>query len=125
MQTIILVEDEGYLLEGMQMILEEAGYQVQTASSGQEALDLIQTNRDTPPAIVVTDVIMPGMDGLELLHTVRDDPDFAKVPFLFVSATSAEGLEARLHGVERTAFLRKPFQIDDLFAGIENLLNAL
>ncbi|MCD4685433.1 MAG: response regulator [Anaerolineae bacterium] len=124
MRTVILVEDENYLLEGMRLILEDGGYQVQTAGSGGEALELVQANAEARPSIIVTDVIMPGMDGIDLLHAVRDDPACVEIPFLFVSATSAEGMQARIQGLPHTAFLRKPFQIEDLFASIERLLDA-
>ncbi len=119
MAHILVVDDDAPVLRALKRVLESAGYQVSTASDGQEALAMIARAR---PDLLVLDIIMPRMDGLEVCRRVRADPFVAKLPILFLTAKSrpadvAQGLDAG-----GDDFLSKPFDVVELPARIRALL---
>src|SRR5262245_11184214 len=107
---VLLVDDEPALLEMLSQALEEAGFVVQTAKDGKEALERLG---GTDTDVVVADVEMPGMDGYELCRRVRAG-GHADVPFLFCSGRGEP--DQRLEGLEAGAddYLVKPAAIDEL-----------
>jgi len=80
-KKILIVDDEGMIRELVQCILEKAGYECRTSQNGKEALDIIAGGFD--PDLVITDVIMPILDGVGLAHQLRNKN--MDVPILFVS----------------------------------------
>ena len=119
MAHILAVDDDTRVLRSIARLLESAGHTVSTAASGQEALELVRQN---PPDLVVLDIIMPEMDGLEVCRRIRADPFLARLPVLFLTAKSrpsdvAEGLDAG-----GDDFLSKPFEVVELPARIRALL---
>lgn len=94
--TVLVVDDQFTVRELQRSILETGGYQVQTARDGGEALERIVGNADID--MVLTDVQMPGMDGLELLRSIRGQPDHSSLPVVIV--TSMVGEADRQRGVE-------------------------
>jgi DNA-binding response OmpR family regulator len=119
MPHILAVDDDAPVLRSVKRVLEKAGFTVSVASSGQEALTMIAQER---PDLVVLDIIMPEMDGLEVCRRIRADPFFAKLPILFLTAKGrptdvAEGLD-----VGGDDFLTKPFEVVELPARIRALL---
>lgn len=119
MPRILLVDDEQDLLWAVRYSLADAGYEVFTACDGREALAAAQRNR---PDLIVLDVVMPKLDGLQLCHKLRRDPELAAVPILFLSVRS--DVEDRIKGLDRGAddYLVKPFDMEELKARIRALL---
>ena len=103
------------------MILERAGFEVVTASNGQEGLDQVATSR---PDIVLLDVMMPGIGGLEVARRLKADPVTRAIPVVLVSAKS--GLEDVEAGMAAGAdeYVKKPFDPDDLVDLLERLLTG-
>lgn len=112
---LLVVEDNFDIIEVMREVLEAEGYRVTCAHNGAEAYRAFQ--RETPD-LIVSDVMMPQMDGFALLRTVRADPAGAAVPFLFLSARTegAATAEARILGADD--YLFKPFDADDLVVAV-------
>ena len=108
---ILLAEDNHDIIEVMREILEGEGYRVTCARNGAEAYRAFE--RETPD-LIVSDVMMPQMDGFTLLRTVRAHAAGAAVPFLFLSARTeaAATTQARVLGADD--YLFKPFDADDL-----------
>lgn len=119
---LMLVEDDKNLLMGLRDILEIAGYTVVTAENGQEAVDVLNTNPNTPPDIIVSDIMMPHMNGFELLQYVRQQEQWVTIPFVFLTALNdkADVHLSRSLGVDE--YVRKPFDTDDLLVTIETRL---
>jgi len=119
---LLLVEDDKHLLMGLRDILEIAGYSVTTAENGREALDVLNTNPNTPPDIIVSDIMMPQMDGFELLEYVRQRENWVTIPFVFLTALSDrhDVRHGRNLGVDE--YVIKPFDTDDLLMTIETRL---
>jgi putative two-component system response regulator len=108
---ILVAEDNSDIIEVMRDVLETDGYRVTCARNGREALRAFEQE---PPDLIVSDVMMPVMDGFTLLKEVRAHPAGAAVPFLFLSARTetAATAQARLLGADD--YLFKPFDADDL-----------
>ncbi len=118
--TIMVVEDSEFVLDFTQTVLSELGYTVMSALSAQEALDRFR-NLDTPPDLLVTDVVLPGMNGKKLAITTRQL--FPKVKILFISGYKEAELEYKLLLDNGAAFLSKPFTATDLAQTIHSLLS--
>jgi sigma-B regulation protein RsbU (phosphoserine phosphatase) len=116
---VIAADDEHDIVELVRIVLSRAGYEVLTASEGQEALDLARTRT---PDLCVLDGVMPGLAGFEVLRALREDERTAAVPVLILTATVDEEREVRRHGVEPDAFMKKPFEAEALLAEVERLL---
>lgn len=111
--TILVVDDSPPNVKLLRLILGAAGYRVLEAFSGPEAL--VTLHRDKPDAIVL-DVRMPGMTGYEVCQQIRQDPEFAALPVIMVTALSLP--EERIQGIEAgaTDFITKPFNKKELLA---------
>ncbi len=118
---ILVVEDVPDTLELVNVTLTFKGYDVITATNGKEALEIIQKDH---PALIVTDILMPQMDGFSLVHRLRIDPDTRGIPVIFLSATyvAPEDKEfAAAIGVTR--FLEKPIVIEDFLRTVAELIS--
>ena len=113
---ILVVEDEDRIRQFLQRGLTFEGYRVDAASDGQEALDLA---RDEPPDLVLLDIMLPGLDGVEICRRLRSA---SEVPILML--TAKEAIEDRVAGLDAGAddYLVKPFAFDELLARVRALL---
>jgi signal transduction histidine kinase/DNA-binding response OmpR family regulator len=95
-------------------------YRVVQAADGEEAL---ATARENPPDLVISDVLMPRVDGYALCRAIRDDPQLASVPVIFLTARATE--EGRIEGLEARAddYIVKPFSAAELLVRVENLID--
>jgi putative two-component system response regulator len=120
MSRILLVEDDTLLLEVMVNILEAEGYEVNPAPNGKRALELFMTIK---PDLIVSDIMMPVMDGFELLEAVRLMPSGVAAPFLFLSARTdrSDLSKARALGVDD--YLFKPFDAPELINAVKSRIN--
>lgn len=115
---ILLIEDEGNILEAITFILSRAGWEVQGHGNGATALDAV---RRVTPDLVVLDVMLPGRSGLEILRDLRADAATADLPVLMLTARGqAKDRETALE-LGATAYLTKPFSNADLVATIDRL----
>ncbi len=120
---LLVVEDEHNLLLGIRDILELDEYHVVTASNGQQALDVLKSQKGGLPDLILSDIMMPYMDGIELLKEVRKNEAWVKIPFIFLTAKGAKGdvQQGKLLGVDD--YLIKPFDADDLLVAVESRLS--
>ena len=112
MASVLVVDDEEDIRELVRINLELDGHKVSTAANGVEALDLL---RDSVPEIVLLDVMMPGMDGWEVLSRMKAErPDVAKVPVLMLTARS-DDMDRIRGGIEGAIrYITKPFSLTEL-----------
>lgn len=119
--SLLVVEDIPDTLQLVNLALTYKGYRVTTARNGQEALEAIQRER---PALIITDILMPRMDGFSLVHRLRINPDTRGIPVVFLSATyvAPEDKEfAAAIGVTR--FIEKPIVLEELLRTVSELLS--
>lgn len=122
MAHILVVDDDAAVLGAIRRVLEKAGYTVQTATTGHEAFAIIDEAR---PDLVILDILMPQLDGLEVCRRIRADPYLAKMPVLFLTAKDrpadlAEGLDAG-----GDDYITKPFEIVEFTARVRALLRRM
>jgi signal transduction histidine kinase/class 3 adenylate cyclase len=116
---ILVVDDNPDLRSYVSGILRQKGYQVWTARNGAEGLEQVNAHR---PSLIVTDLMMPIVSGLDMIRMIRAQEDLKGTPIILLTAKADE--ETRLEGVERgaDAYLSKPFNDRELLAEVRNLL---
>ncbi|MEB3212714.1 MAG: response regulator [Leptolyngbyaceae bacterium] len=116
---ILIVDDNPDLRRYVKHVLEKAGYHVTTARNGEEGLAAAQRHR---PDLILTDLMMPRMSGLEMIEAIRNDDSLKGTPMVLLTAKANE--ETRIEGVEQgaDAYLSKPFNHRELLAEVRNLL---
>jgi len=112
---VLLVDDDEKVLKIFKSKLKALGYEVITATNGQDAINLVKSEK---PDIVVMDVVMPGMSGLEALQAIRT---FSELPVIVISARTDNADKALSLGANR--FLSKPFNPDELVKRIQAILD--
>jgi CheY-like chemotaxis protein len=118
-RKILVVDDDSTSRRLMSHILNREGYDVATASDGVEALELMA---DDPAEILITDRMMPNMDGVELLKAVRQSPIYGHIPVIIVTANSDARDQPEAEAAGATAFLTKPVGSTELLATVQRAL---
>ena len=106
-QTILIVDDEPMMISLLEMILSADGHTVFTATSGQEGIDRAKA---VMPDLILTDIIMPDVDGYELTARIRALPGLHDIPIIFLTGKAASEDGGRSFAVGGTAYLSKPFK---------------
>jgi putative two-component system response regulator len=114
--TILVCDDDPSLRELVRAVLGDR-YRFVEAADGAEALELA---REVPPNLIVLDVMLPGMSGIEVLEALDADAALASIPVVVITAWSHTEIDAELAGADR--FVRKPFDPDALSTAVEELL---
>jgi CheY-like chemotaxis protein len=117
MATILVVDDEFGIGELLEAVLQDDGHRVLTAMNGRHALERIAESK---PDLVISDLMMPVMDGAALLRAMRDNAELRDIPFALMCALPETSITDRVSGYE--AFLRKPFKIAEISTLVANLL---
>ncbi|MCS6889489.1 response regulator [Chloroflexus sp.] len=119
MTTIMIVDDYIPSHRLMSFVLEQHGYAVVTALDGEQALQRLDL---FPVDLVLTDLTMPRMDGIELVRAIRANARHAGLPVIVVTGSVKEQDEVKAAGVGVNAFLTKPVDSDDLISEVQRLL---
>jgi DNA-binding response OmpR family regulator len=120
-QKILVVDDDEHILRSLVQYLELEDFEVVSASNGPEALRKFE---EFKPDLLVLDVMMPGMDGFQVLETIRADPDTNKVPVLMLTARDQHADILRGYQMGATSYLVKPFNLDELVDAIREVFTA-
>jgi CheY-like chemotaxis protein len=113
MTTILVVDDEFLIADVLAFALEDEGFMVVRASNGRKALDVLQRDR---PALVITDFMMPVMNGLEFAKAIRDKLDDHAPPIILMSGAQAE--IARQNADLFAGIFDKPFRVGDIVQAV-------
>src|SRR5262249_10404240 len=116
--TVLVVDDEPQILRVIRVSLPLRGYEVITASSGEEALDQIGKQ---VPDLIILDLVMPEMSGLDVCRRVRE---FSTVPIIVLSAKGAESDKVAALDLGADDYVAKPFGMDELLARIRAVLRC-
>ena len=119
MSKILVIDDETQLIEMVQMRLEAAGYDVVTASDGQEGLDKAKS---VEPDLILCDVMMPKMDGYKVCGLLKNDSRYSKIPLILFTARAQQDDQDVGDEVGADAYITKPFEPSVLLAKIKELL---
>ena len=118
MERVLVVDDEPDVLLLCRLNLEQQGFDVLEASNGRSALELLREER---PHVVVLDLMMPGMNGYEVLDAIRGDEELRETPILVLTAKSLQADRERTAQMGASAFLTKPFLPSELCELVRSL----
>lgn len=118
-RTILLVDDNKFIVEGLRAILKKRGYQILVSNNGLEALELLES---TIPDLILLDISMEPIDGWETLERARGRPGCTQIPVIIFSARKNLGEEARTNNLRVFEILSKPINTGLLVDAIERAL---
>lgn len=119
--TIFLIEDDDTLVQNLKIFLEMNEYKFLSASNGKEAIDML-SNLETQPDLIISDIIMPEMDGYDFYMKVTENSEWARIPFFFLSG-KAEPDDVRFGKIlGANDYITKPFKAKELLQRIEKTI---
>ena len=121
MSRVLIVDDSDTVLNFLRMILENEKYEVDTASDGQEGL---ARAHQSLPDVIITDSIMPGMDGFSLLHAIRADPATEAVPVIMLTSGDPHDPDHIVREPQPDAFVKKSANVEPLLAEVREALKG-
>jgi CheY-like chemotaxis protein len=121
MATLLIVDDEFAIADLLEMVLVDEGYQVLKAGNGQQGLERLAEG--PRPDLVISDFMMPILDGVGLMRAMRANETQRDIPCIVMSSMPEENLRSRIDGY--AGFVRKPFQLDELIALVAIVLKRL
>ena len=120
MKRALIIDDDPMIVKLQSMILTKAGYEIDSAPNGQAGLDRAAA---TGPDVVLLDVMMPDLDGLEVTRRLKADPRTSGIPVILVSARTGSEDVAAGRQAGAADYLKKPFDPDDLIALLDRLVS--
>ncbi|MBN2440018.1 MAG: response regulator [Spirochaetales bacterium] len=120
-QHILIVDDSRTILSALGKGLMQAGFRVMTAENGKKALELMLMKK---PDLILSDIIMPEMDGFSYLSATRSIPEFADIPFIAMSTKNDRASMRRMVQAGAASYILKPIHIEQLIITIENILST-
>lgn len=117
---VLIVDDEPNIVISLEFLMDQAGYAVAVARTGEEALAQI---RDFLPDVVLLDVMLPGINGFDILQRVRQNPAWQQVAIIMLTAKGRDVEVAKGLALGATAYITKPFSTRDLLAEVRRCLN--
>jgi DNA-binding NarL/FixJ family response regulator len=118
-RRLLLIDDDPNLILLVKDYLEFRGYEVVTAENGREALEVLESE---VPDMIICDVMMPEMDGYQLVSTIRQDPKTSWIPVLFLSAKGQSQDRVKGLNIGADVYMVKPFEPEELVAQVESSL---
>jgi CheY-like chemotaxis protein len=129
-KRVLVIDDSRAVASAVRGVLQKQGYEVVTALNGTEGFDKA---REVFPDVIIFDIVMPGVDGYEVGYRLRQDPETAEIPIIFLSARGNSEAEENASALEpqemnlafscgANDFLHKPVADDDLVRSVKNVL---
>ena len=118
-KKILIVDDSKAIRQSISYVLEQNGYQVAEAEDGLDALERLEA---APVDLIITDVNMPNMNGIELIEAVRADTRAAAVPILVLTTESGSSVLEKGKAAGASGWIVKPFSTDKLVAAVSKVL---
>ncbi len=120
-RKILVVEDNDMNMQLVEFLLEEGGYDIVKATSGEEALAI--TRGEHAPDLILMDIHLPGMDGLSVVRAMKSDDRTSRVPILALTAHAMRGDKDRFLEAGCDGYISKPIDVKTFISAIEQYLN--
>jgi len=120
-KTVLLVDDDARNIFALSSVLERRGMQVLTATTGNEAIDLVDSTPDL--AIVLMDIMMPEMDGYQTMQVIRANPEFGRLPIIALTAKAMKGDREKCLDAGASDYLAKPVNTEQLLSALRMWLH--
>lgn len=121
-RKILVVEDNDMNMQLVEFLLEEGGYEIVKATSGEEALALTREAGGAAPDLILMDIHLPGMDGLSVVRAMKEDARTARIPILALTAHAMRGDRDRFLDAGCDGYISKPIDVKTFVASIERYL---
>ena len=121
MPRILIIEDESTMLSNIVEMLGYENYEAQGAVNGRTGIELAQ---EIIPDAIISDIMLPDIDGYEVLKAIRNNPQTAHIPFLFLSANRQPSDIAKGLRLGANLYMTKPFTNEELLSAVQNILNG-
>jgi CheY-like chemotaxis protein len=120
-RTVLLVDDDARNIFALSSVLERRGMEVLTATTGSEAISVLESRSDV--AIVLMDIMMPGMDGYETIQVIRAKPRLRRLPILALTAKAMKGDREKCLEAGASDYLAKPVNVEQLLSALRMWLH--
>ena len=120
-KTVLLVDDDARNIFALSSVLERRGMKVLTATTGSEAITLVESTEDL--AIVLMDIMMPEMDGYQTMQAIRQDPAFRRLPIIALTAKAMKGDREKCLDAGASDYLAKPVNTEQLLSALRMWLH--
>lgn len=120
-KKVLIVDDEPNIIVPLQFLMEQNGYDVIVAATGEEAMAALAANR---PDLILLDIMLPGIDGYQVCQTIRANRKWQDVKIIFISAMGREVDIAKGLALTADDYITKPFAITDVVEKVNHLLKA-
>ncbi|HEX5777906.1 MAG TPA: response regulator [Xanthobacteraceae bacterium] len=120
-RTVLLVDDDARNVFALSSVLERRGMKVLAATTGNEAIQMIETNPNI--AIVLMDIMMPGMDGYQAMEVIRSNPEHSRLPIIALTAKAMKGDREKCLEAGASDYLAKPVNTEQLLSALRNWLH--
>jgi len=120
--TVLVVEDNDMNMQLVEYLLEEGGYQIVKATSGEEALSITRDAKKPAPDLILMDIHLPGMDGLSVVRQMKTDTRTERVPILALTAHAMRGDKDRFLDAGCDGYISKPIDVKTFLSSIEQYI---
>jgi CheY-like chemotaxis protein len=120
-RTVLLVDDDARNIFALSSVLERRGMKVLTATTGNEAIELVESTPDL--AIVLMDIMMPEMDGYQTMQVIRQNPAFRRLPIIALTAKAMKGDREKCLEAGASDYLAKPVNTEQLLSALRMWLH--
>ncbi len=121
-RNILVVEDNDMNMQLVEFLLEEGGYRIVKATSGEEALAIARDGTGHAPDLILMDIHLPGMDGLSVVRAIKSDERTSRIPILALTAHAMRGDKDRFLEAGCDGYISKPIDVKTFIASIERYL---
>lgn len=121
-RKILVVEDNDMNMQLVEFLLEEGGYKIVKAASGEEALQLTREGDNGQPDLILMDIHLPGMDGLSVVRAMKGDARTRRIPILALTAHAMRGDKDRFLEAGCDGYISKPIDVKTFISSIEQYL---
>ena len=121
-RKILVVEDNDMNMQLVEFLLEEGGYDIVKAASGEEALAITRNSENGAPDLILMDIHLPGMDGLSVVRAMKTDHRTARIPILALTAHAMRGDKDRFLEAGCDGYISKPIDVKTFLSSIEQYL---
>jgi len=118
-KTVLIVDDEEYIVTSLEYVMKSAGYEVVVAYDGEQAIEKV---KETAPDLLILDVMMPKLDGFEVCEKIRANPLWESIRIIMLTAKGRDSERDKGISLGADAYMTKPFSTRDILKRVTELL---
>lgn len=120
-KSVLIIEDEPFIIEALSFLLEREGFQLSAYSDGEGCVDFIKKIK---PDLIILDMMLPNISGMQILENLRNSTEFSNLPVLMLTAKGQTKDRQAAENAGASLFMTKPFSNDEIIANVHKLLQT-